>query len=348
MEKVRLGRSGLMVSRIGFGGIPIQRLSEDDAVAVVKRCLELGITYIDTANAYTTSEARIGKAIRGKRRSLILATKTQARNKEGVEAHLKQSLKMLGTSYIDLYQFHNVSDSKNLDMVLDRKGPMGVVEKAMRDGIIRHVGVTCHSIDAAKEAAKIDRFETVMYPFNFIASEPGIELLELCRKHDVGFIAMKPLSGGMLPDVTLAFKYLLQFPDVVPIVGIEKIAEIEEIAQIISKSWKLTKAEKTEMQRLINELGTRFCRRCDYCQPCTAGIPISTVMTSDSFAKRLPPERVFGPGMVANAIDKVANCTDCGECETRCPYKLPIREILKERAEWYLKAKAKYSKQTAK
>ena len=264
-----------------------------------------------------------------------------------MEAHLAQSLKMLGTSYIDLYQFHNVSDSKNLDMVLSRNGPMSVVEKAMKDGVIKHVGVTCHAVDAAKEAVKTDRFETVMFPFNFMASEPGIELLEVARKHDVGFIAMKPLSGGMLTNVTLSFKYLLQFPDVIPIVGIERIPEIEEIVQIINKPWKLTRAEKTEMTRLKKELGNKFCRRCEYCQPCTAGIPISTVMTSESFAKRLPPERVFG-GMLKDAIKKVAECTDCGECESRCPYKLPIRELIKERAQWYPKAEAEYFKQLAK
>lgn len=346
MQKVRLGKSGLMVSRIGFGGIPIQRLNENDAVAVVKRCIDLGITFIDTANAYTTSEGRIGKAIQGQRNDLILATKTQARTKEGVGAHLAQSLKMLGTEYIDLYQFHNVNDSRSLERVLDPNGAMGVIDKAMKDGTVKHLGVTCHSIDAAKEAAKIERFETIMFPFNFMASEPGLELLELAKNHDVGFIAMKPMSGGMLTNATLSFKYLLQFPEVVPLVGIEKPEEIEEIVQVLGKTWKLTAAEKNEIQRLKDELGTRFCRRCDYCQPCTVGIPISTVMTANSFAKRLPPERTFGPGMVTEAMKKAEACSDCGECETRCPYNLPIREIIKERLQWFEAARAEFIRKT--
>lgn len=347
MDKVRLGRTGLMVSRIGFGGIPIQRLAEDEAVAVVKRCLELGINYIDTANAYTTSERRIGKAIAGHRQDFILATKSGARNRAGVEQNLANSLKMLGTDYIDLYQFHGVNDTRNLEMVLDPEGPMAVVEKALKDGVIKHVGITCHSMDTAKEAVKTDRFETVMFPFNFITSEPAEELLPLTRKHDVGLIAMKPLAGGMLDNARIAFKYLLQFPDVIPIVGIEKQAEIEEIIGILGKSWKITASEQRLMQKMIKDLGTRFCRRCDYCQPCVVQIPISTVMNSASFIKRLPPERIFS-GDFAQAMEKAYDCSDCGDCEQRCPFKLSIREVIKAQAEWFRQAKEEYLKQAGK
>ncbi|MDD5189679.1 MAG: aldo/keto reductase [Dehalococcoidales bacterium] len=347
MDKIRLGRTGLMVSKIGFGGIPIQRLTETDAVKVVKKCLDLGITYIDTANAYTTSEARIGKATKGKRQDYIIATKSGARTKEGVEQHLANSLKMLGTDYIDLYQFHGVNDAKNLEMVLAPNGPLTVVEKAVKDGVIKHFGITCHSNDIAKEAVKTDKFATMMFPFNFITSEPADDLLPLCRKHDVGFIAMKPLAGGMLDNATIAFKYLLQFPDVVPLVGIEKTSEIEEIVGLLDKPIKMTPAEKRTMQSMIKELGTKFCRRCDYCQPCTMQIPISTVMNSASFAKRLPPERVF-TGWLADAMEKAYDCSECGECETRCPFNLSIREVIKERADWFKEAKAEFQKSSAK
>jgi len=343
MEKIRLGRTGLMVTKIGFGGIPIQRLDEDSAVSVVNRCLDLGINYIDTANAYSTSEYRIGKAVKGRRQDYIIATKSGARNKEGVAAHLANSLKMLGTDYLDLYQFHGVNDMKNLDMVLDPKGPLTVVEKALKDGVIKHVGITCHAMDTAKAAVKTDKFATMMFPFNFITSEPADDLLPLCRKHDVGFIAMKPLAGGMLDNATLAFKYLLQFPDVLALVGIEKQAEIEEIVGLLGKPLTLTATEKRLMQKMIKELGTKFCRRCEYCQPCTVGIPISTVMNSDSFAKRLPPERVF-TGALAEAIAKAYDCTECGECETRCPFNLPIRQVIKERGDWFRRAKAEFEK----
>ena len=346
METIRLGKTEMMVSKLGFGGIPIQRLSEDEAVAVVRRCLDLGITFLDTANGYTTSEERIGKAIKGRRQGLILATKSGARTREGVEEHLKLSLERLGVDFIDLYQFHGVSDSKNLDMVLDPNGPMAVAEEAKRAGVVKHIGITSHSMDVAKEVVKSDRFETIMFPFNFIACEPANELLPLCREHDVGFIAMKPLAGGMLDNVTIAFKYLFQFPDLVPIPGIEKIHEIEEIFQLLEGQRQMTEAEQHEMQRLRDELGTRFCRRCDYCQPCTEEIPISMVMTSSSFFKRMPLERFFS-GFISAGLEKAANCTDCGECEERCPYNLPIREMMAEQVKWFQEEKRKYNEQVA-
>ncbi|MFC1916310.1 aldo/keto reductase [Chloroflexota bacterium] len=196
MDKIRLGKTEMMVSKLGFGGIPIQRVSEDTAVAIVKKCLELGINFLDTANGYTTSEERIGKAIAGQRERLILATKSHARTREELESHIKLSLKRLGVEYIDLYQFHQVGDSKSLEIVLGPNGPMAVVEEAKKAGVVKHIGATSHQIDVAKDLVKSDRFETIMFPFNFITSEPADELLPLCREHDVGFIAMKPLGGG--------------------------------------------------------------------------------------------------------------------------------------------------------
>jgi predicted aldo/keto reductase-like oxidoreductase len=250
-------------------------------------------------------------------------------------------LRRLEVEYIDLYQFHGVSDSKHLDTILAPGGLLSVAEKAKEQGLIRHIGATSHSLDIAKEIVKSDCFETIMIPFNFITSEAADELLPLTREHDVGFIAMKPLAGGMLDNVTVAFKYLLQFPDIIPIPGIEKIEEIEEIVGIVEGPREMTKAEEKEMQRLRDELGTRFCRRCNYCQPCTADIPISTIMVSGSFYKRIPAERFFS-GMLENAMEKAADCIDCGECEERCPYKLPIREIMAEQVKWYREVKRQY------
>jgi len=343
MDQIRLGKTGMMVSKLGFGGIPIQRVSEGEAVAVVQKCLDLDITFFDTANVYTTSEARIGKAIKGRRKRIVIATKSTSRSREGVEGHLNMSLERLGLDYIDLYQFHQVGDFKSLEIVLDLKGPMAVLEKAKKAGVIKHIGVTSHQIDVAKEAVKSDRFETLMFPFNFIACEAADELLPLCHKHDVGFIAMKPLAGGALDNVTIAFKYLFQFPDVLPIPGIEKPHEIEEIVQVLQRSWEMSDAERSEMQRLRGELGNKFCRRCDYCQPCTQEIPISTVMVIKSAIRRLPPERLF-TGMFADAVEKTADCTECGDCEERCPYRLPIREMLHESVQCFQAAKQKYDK----
>ena len=346
MEKIRLGRTNLMVSKLGFGGIPIQRVSEDEAIAVVRRCLELGITFLDTAPGYTTSEERIGKALSGQREGLILATKSMARTSEEIESHLKLSLERLGVEYIDLYQFHNVSDANTLETILDPDGPMAVIEEAKRAGVVKHIGITSHQIDTAKEAVKSDRFETIMFPFNFVTHEATNELLPLAREHDVGFIAMKPLAGGMLDNVTIAIKYLLQFPDVVSIPGIEKLPEIEEVIQVLEGPRQMTAAEQKEIERLRQELGTRFCRRCDYCQPCQVEIPISDVMVYPGLAKRLPPVRLF-TGKFAEALEKAANCTECGECEERCPYHLPIREMIAEHVKLHEAGKRKYQEQLA-
>ncbi len=341
MEKIRLGKTNMMVSRLGFGGLPIQRVSEDEAVTVVRRCLELGVTFIDTASMYTTSEERIGKAISGRREGLILATKSQARNRDEIASQLQQSLKQLGVESIDLYQFHAVMDFDTLDIILAPNGPMAVLEEAKRAGKIKHIGITSHHMDVAKKAVESDRFETVQFPFNFITREPAVELLPLAREHDVGFIAMKPLAGGMIDNATIAFKYLLQFPDVVSIPGIEKVHEVEEIVQMLEGPWEMTEAEQAEMQRLREELGTRFCRRCDYCQPCTAEIPISLVVIFDSVLKRMPRELVFS-GFVADGMEKAADCTECGDCEERCPYHLPIREMIVEQVNLYQTEKKKY------
>ena len=345
MDKIRLGRTGMMVSKLGFGGIPIQRDTEEEAIEVVKRCLDLGITFIDTANGYSTSEERIGKAVAGRRDKVIIATKTGGRTRDEVEKHLKLSLERLGTAYIDLYQFHGVNNAKQLDMVLEDGGLLSVVEEARKAGKVKHIGITSHQIDIAKKAVVTDRFETIMFPFNFITHEAADELILLARQHDVGFIAMKPLGGGMLDSVDIAFKYLFQFPDIIPIVGIEKVHEIEEIVEIIEKPFAMTENEEREMARLRQELGQTFCHRCDYCQPCTVQIPISMVLTSASFAKRIPTERFFGD-MVGKAMEAATKCTECGECETRCPYQLPIRKLIQDQVEWYESLKKEYDART--
>jgi len=338
METVRLGKTGMTVSRLGFGGIPIQRATEETSIAVVRRCLDLGINFIDTAEVYTTSEARIGKAIAGRREEIILATKSLARDREGMEKHLQQSLKRLDVEQIDLYQFHQVGDLKALETVLDRNGPMAALEAARSKGQVKHIGITSHSLDTAKEAVKTGRFETVQFPFNFIECEAADELIPLAREHDVGFIGMKPLAGGALDNVNLAFKYLLQFPEVVPIPGIQENREIEEIVRVLEGSHQLTEEEQREIQRLRQELGSSFCRRCDYCQPCDEGIMISMALTGRGYLTRAPSEWFFS-GPFADILGKAAGCTECGECEDRCPYHLPIREMLSEQVEWFKQMK---------
>ena len=345
MEKIRLGKTGLMVTPLGFGGIPIQRLTESEAVKVVQKCLDLGLNYYDTANGYSTSEERIGKAVKGRRGEVIIATKTFPGDAAMVEKNLDLSLKRLQTDYIDIYQFHGVNNQETLDRILEpQNGLYKLFEKFKKAGKIRHIGITSHQMDAAKKQIKTGKFETMMFPFNVITSEPATEILPLCKQYDVGFIVMKPLAGGMLPNANICFKYLLQFKDIVSIPGIEKVGEIEEIYKIYQGPPKMTTAEIKEMDRLIEELGDKFCRRCDYCQPCSQGIPISMVMTFPTFVKRLPPDWYLKNPMMTGQLEKAANCTECGECESRCPFNLPIREMIKENYTMYEKVKAENAK----
>ncbi|MBN1994032.1 MAG: aldo/keto reductase [Anaerolineae bacterium] len=334
MKQVRLGQTDLQVSRVAFGGIPIQRLSHEKAVRVVRRCLDLGITMLDTANGYTTSEERIGQAIAGRRQQVIIATKTGARDKVTALAHLDLSLQRLRTDYIDLWQFHNVSTAAAYEQVLGPGGALEAAQTALRAGKIRHIGLTSHSLDIALQAVPSGYFETIQFPFNFVTDEAGQALIPLARQHDVGFIAMKPFAGGLLDNARLTLKHLLQYEHIVPDPGIQKIEEIEEIVDIVNGSWTLTPQEWQDIEGIRAKVGDRFCRRCDYCQPCPQEVRISTVMTLRSFWHRFPPERFF-TGFVAEAVESARRCAECGDCEARCPYQLPIREMLVENIAFY-------------
>jgi predicted aldo/keto reductase-like oxidoreductase len=332
MKRVRLGKTGLQVSRIGFGSIPIQRLEEVEAIRVVHRCLELGVNFIDTANSYTTSEARIGKALAawaGPREQVIVATKTGARDRATALEHLALSLKRLKVEFIDLWQLHNVSSAEAYEEALGPGGALEAASEALEAGKVRHVGLTSHSLDMALKAVGSGLFETVQFPFNFVADEAAEELVPLAVAQDVGFIAMKPFGGGMLGDANLAIKYLLQFEGVVPDPGVEQIHEIEEIVAIINGPQELTAVEQEQMARLRDEVGLRFCRRCGYCEPCPEGVRIPMILNLPSAWKRMPAERLL-TGNLATAAQTGRNCIECGECEEKCPYLLPIREMIAE------------------
>jgi hypothetical protein len=337
MRTVRLGRTGLEVSRIGFGGIPIQRLNEPEAIRVVQRCLELGVTFFDTANAYTTSEERIGKALSSvgaAREVVILATKSTALDRATVLKHLELSLRRLNVEVIDLWQLHNVSSFEAYERALGPEGALEAAQQALEAGRVLHIGITSHSMDVALEAVRSGHFETVQFPFNFVSNEPAEGLVPLAREHDVGFIAMKPLGGGLLSDANLCIKYLLQFDGVLPDPGIQAPEEIEEIVAIVAGSWELSVEEKREMERIREEVGVRFCRRCGYCEPCPEGVRISLVTNLPSFWKRMPASRLL-TGDLSAGFQTGSNCIECGQCEEKCPYQLPIREMIAENMAFY-------------
>lgn len=341
MKKIRLGKTGLMVPETGFGGIPIQTPPEELAVALVRESLDLGITFIDTSRMYTCSEERIGKAIQGRRTEVVLATKSASRTGSKVQADLEQSLKNLRTDYVDLYQFHNVSTPEDLQAVLAPGGPLEVVQKARQAGAVLHIGITSHRLTVAREAIMTDLFETVMIGLNFVNTEAAEEILPLARARDVGVIVMKPMAGGMLEKPELAFKYLLQFPGILTLIGIARPGEMAEIIKIVEAGGSLTEAELNDMDRIRAELGNGFCRMCNYCQPCPQQIMISAIMYTQVALTRFAPERIF-KGEWDKFMAKIDSCIDCGECEKRCPYELPIRNRIREAEKQYAAAKNKY------
>jgi len=343
MKTVRLGKTGLEVSRVGIGGIPIQRPTEDEAIRVIRRALDLGVTLIDTSLAYGPSEERIGKAIAGRRDQVIIITKTWALDKATALEHLELSLKNFGTDYIDLWQFHNISNLEEYKQVLGPDGAMGAAQEALQAGKIRHVGFSSHSLDVALKGVTSGHFEVILFPLNFVTSEAADELAPLAREHDVGFTAMKPFAGGMLGDANLAIKYLLQFENVVPVPGIEKVEEIEEIVDIVSGPWELTPQERQKIENMRTELGTQFCRRCGYCQPCPQGVRISSLITLRTTWKVWPREDFFT--RKTGAVESGKNCVQCGECEEKCPYHLPIREMIVENIEFYERVAAEHDVQ---
>ena len=340
MQKVKLGKTGLEVSRVGMGGIPIQRPPRDDAIRMIQHALDRGITFIDTAYGYGESEERIGTAISEKRDEVILATKGGWRDKKMTMEHIDVSLKRLKTDYIDLWQFHNISTLDWYDIVTGPGGALEAAQDAVKEGKILHIGISSHNLDVAKKAVCSGLFETIQFPFNIVANEAADELIPLARNHKVGFIAMKPFAGGNIENANLAIKYLLQYDTVVPDPGIQKLKEIDEITDIVNGSWELTPDQYREIQKIREKLGTRFCRQCMYCMPCSQGVEIWLLMYLRNLHRLWPPEEFFP--WVGKVVATAENCIQCGECEEKCPYNLPIRELMKENIDFYERVKKDY------
>ncbi|MBU7018269.1 MAG: aldo/keto reductase [Theionarchaea archaeon] len=334
MKTVKLGKTGLKVSRIGMGGIPIQRPTEEEALKVVEHALDLGVTFIDTALGYGTSEERIGKAIHGQRDEVIIATKTWARDKATALEQLELSLKRLNTDFIDIWQFHNISTFETYQQVTGPGGAMEAAQEALKNGSIRHIGVSSHALNVALKAVSSGQFEMILFPFNFVNNEAADELLQLARKYDIGFAAMKPFAGGRLTDARLVIKYLLQFSNVVPVPGIERAEEIEEIVDIVNEESTLTVEDLKRIEDIRAELGTRFCQWCGYCMPsCPQGIYIPGLINIHVTWKLWPHSTWFSRH--AETVKGGKNCIQCGECEEKCPYHLPIREMIVKSIEFY-------------
>lgn len=333
MEYVTLGKTGLQVSRIGLGGIPIQRIDAEGTKELLHKLADRGVNYIDTARGYTVSEEYLGYGLEGIREKFVIATKSMARTKESMAADIERSLHNLRTDHIELYQVHNPS-MEQLDQVIAEGGALEALQEAKAAGKIGHIGLTAHSAEVFARALELDWVETIMFPYNIVETQ-GEELIAKCKEKNIGFIDMKPLAGGAIEDAALALRYICANPNVTIVIpGMAEEKEMEENINACLDPSALSEKEQEKIQEIREQLGTNFCRRCNYCAPCSVGIAIPSVFLFVGYLNR------YGLGEWAKdrystLSVKASACVGCGDCETRCPYHLPIREMMKECAQQF-------------
>jgi len=330
MQYVTLGKTGLRAAVVSFGGIPIQRSDADNTRAVVDKLVEHGINYIDTARGYTVSEDYLGRALEGRRDQFILATKSMARDYAGMQRDVDTSLTNLRTDTIDLYQLHNLGE-KDFEQVFGPEGAWRALDEARQAGKIRHIGVTAHNLDALRRLVEdySGRIETVMFPYNIVELQ-GRQVLELAREKGLGAIAMKPLAGGNLEDWRLALRFVAASGVCdISIPGMGSPEEVDRNAAAAEALSPLTEEELARCAVIRRELGERFCRRCGYCAPCSNGIDIPSCFLMLNYLRRYDL-RDWARARYDAMPYHAGSCVQCGACERRCPYHLPIREMLDE------------------
>ena len=327
MEYRILGKTGLKISRLGLGGIPIQKIDADGTKKLISELIKEGVNFIDTARGYTVSEEYLGFGLEGVRDKFVIATKSTSRTREGMEKDIDISLKNLRTDYIDLYQIHNPSE-KELDTVIAPGGALEALLAAKAEGKIGHIGITLHSTELFGRSLEFPWVETVMFPYNVVETQ-GEELIAKCAEANIGFIAMKPLAGGAIDDARIALRFIASNPSVTTVIpGMADAREISENASAIESTEPLCADETERIARIKDELGTNFCRRCNYCAPCTAGISIPAIFLLEGYYTRYNLKE-WATKRYSALLKVASDCIECGVCETRCPYNLPIREMLK-------------------
>jgi len=336
MKKITLGMTGIETVQNAFGALPIQRVSEEKAVSLLRRAYEGGMRYFDTARAYSDSEVKVGHAFEGMRDKIILATKTAARTPEEFWKDLETSLTNLRTDYIDVYQFHQVQQCWRPG---DGSGMYECMLEAKKQGKIRHISVTAHKIGVAMECVESGLYETMMFPFSYLASEKELELVEACRRNNVGFIAMKGMAGGIITKSNVAMAYMDQFDDVLPIWGIQRDEELEEWLSYMEDTPVMTDEIRAFIEKEQKELAGDFCRGCGYCMPCTVGIIINNCARMSLMLRRAPSE-AWLTDYWQNEMKKIESCVNCGKCKSRCPYGLDTPNLLRKNYEDYKKVLA--------
>lgn len=326
MSKVTLGKTGITVEKNSFGALPIQRISREEAVRLLRKAYEHGVTFFDTARYYTDSEEKVGEAFLGMRDKVYIATKTGAQNARDFWKELDTSLKMLRTDYIDIYQFHNPSFCPKPG---DGSGLYEAMLEAREKGLIRHIGITNHRLNVAHEAVESGLYETLQFPFCYLATKKDIELVEACREAGMGFIAMKALSGGLITNSAAAYAYLDQYDNVLPIWGVQREKELDEFLSYIDNPPVMTDEIRKVIEDDRKELLGDFCRGCGYCMPCPVGIEINNCARMSLMIRRAPSDAQLTEEMQAR-MKKIEECLHCGQCSSKCPYGLDTPALLKK------------------
>lgn len=328
-----LGKTGLKISRLGLGGIPIQRIDAEGTKILIRQLMDSGVNFIDTARGYTVSESYLGYALEGVRDRFVLATKSMARTRDAMAQDIARSLDDLRTDHIDLYQVHNPSLAQ-LEQVCAPGGALEALEEAREQGRIGHIGLTAHSVEVFRAALELPWVESIMFPYNIVETQ-GEALIRQCTRRDVGFICMKPLAGGAIEDPTLALRFICENPDVTVVIpGMADAGEIRQNLAACADPAPLSAEERAKILAIRRDLGTNFCRRCGYCAPCSAGINIPGVFLFDGYLSRYGLADWARDRYAALPV-KASACVGCGACEDRCPYQLPIRKMLKTAAEHF-------------
>lgn len=331
MERVRLGKTEITVNRNGFGALPIQRRNMEDAVKILRKAYDNGIDFFDTARAYTDSEEKIGQALSDVRGDIFIASKTMATDAEKMWEDLEKTLENLKTDYLDLYQFHNPSYCPKPG---DGTGLYEAAMKAKEKGMIRHLGITNHRLAVAKEAIGSDLYETLQFPFSYLADEKEVELVKMCKEHDMGFICMKSLAGGLINKADAAYAYLSQFDNALPIWGIQHEHELDEFLAFNDDPPKMDEEMKAFIEKERAELTGDFCRSCGYCMPCPVGIQIFQCNRMSLLLRRMPKD-VWLTEKWQEEMNKIDDCIGCRQCVEKCPYGLDIPSTLKKNLEDY-------------
>lgn len=331
MKQITLGTTGITVPQNAFGALPIQRVDFETAKAILLRAYKGGMRFFDTARAYSDSEEKLGYAFSDLRENIYIATKTAAKTPEDFKEHLETSLRLLKTDYIDIYQFHMADTCWRPG---DGSGMYECMLEAKKQGKIRHIGVTAHKLDVAKECIESGLYETLQFPLSYLSSEKDLELVRMCREHNMGFIAMKALAGGLISNSKAAFSYMAQFDHVLPIWGIQRMSELEEWLSYMENPPVMDEKLRQFIEDEKTELIGDFCRGCGYCLPCPAGIPINNCARMSLMVRRAPSAAWLNETWQEN-MKKIENCLECGQCSSRCPYELDTPNLLKKNYEDY-------------